>query len=245
MPLAVLLNPDDPVYGFEHAMQTRQYFAVMERLFNFSILPYLLDPSTDTAAPARPWNLRHQQSHTDFNTDLPSNYADGYTTALVTPAPATGTGTSTGTTSLAMTAVAGTIMIGATVAGAGVPGGVTIVAQQSGATGGNGTYTTSAATTLPGVALTITHPPYTQATAIDGGTFGIPQAQILLEGDGGSPENRSWWTFVNHQQHFTANNAILPLPTDQPLTAGTPPGEAMVSNPWWWTQRAPVVFPFW
>jgi hypothetical protein len=185
MPLAVLLNPDDPIYAFEHAMQTRQYFAVMERLFGFSILPYLLDPSIDTAEPAGPWNLRHQQSHTDFNRDLPSNYADGYTTEVVQPP------------------------------------------------------------TPPPPPIVPPPPPYVQANPLDGGTFGIPQAQILLEGNGGSPENRSWWTFVNHQQHFTANNAILPLPTDRPLTAGTPPGVATVSNPWWWTQRAPVEFPFW
>jgi hypothetical protein len=245
MPLAVLLNPDDPIYSFEHMMQTRNYFAVMERLFNFSILPYLLDPSTDTAAPAGPWNLRHQQSHTDFNTDLPSNYADGYTTTVIPPAVAHGTGTSTGTTDLTMAAVTGTIKVGASVAGAGVPAGVNIASQTSGTPGGDGVYVTTAATTLSAVALTTTFPPYTQATAIDGGTFGIPQAQILLEGNGGSPENKSWWTFINHQQHYVANNAILPLPTDQPLTAGTPPGTAIVSNPWWWTQRAPVEFPFW
>jgi hypothetical protein len=245
MPLAVLLNPDDPIYNFEHMMQTRQYFAVLAELHGFSILPYQLDPAFNQDQPAGPWNLRHQQSHNDFNRDLPSTYADGFTTQIITPAPANGTGTSTGTTSLTMTAVTGTIMVGATVTGVGVPAGMTIVSQASGPTGGNGTYITSAPTTLSSVALTMTHPPYTQANAMDGGTFGIPQAQILLEGGGGTPENRSWWTFVNHRQHFTANNAVLPLPTMAPTTAGTPPGEATVSNPWWWTHRAPVVFPYW
>lgn len=241
MPLAVLLNPDDPIYGFEHAMQTRNYFAVMERLYDFSVLPYLLDPVAHTAEPASSWNLRHQQSHNDFNTDLPSTYADGYTTAVVTPAAATGTGNSTGTTSVAISAVTGTIMIGAIIQ----PSGAKIVAQQSGPTGGAGTYSTDIATTFSNTALTITHPPYTQANELSGGTFGIPQAQILLEGNGGTPENRSWWTFVNHRQHLTANNAILPLPTTKPLTAGTPPGMEVVSNPWWWTERAPVNYPFW
>jgi hypothetical protein len=245
MPLAVLLNPDDPIYNFEHMMQTRQYFAVMAELTGFSILPYLLDPTLDANQPAWPWNLRHQQSHNDFNRDLPSTYADGYTTRVITPAAAHGTGTSNATTDLVMTGVTGTIMIDATVAGVGVPASTTIVSQKSGTTGGNGTYSTSVATKLSGVALTITHPPYTQANALDGGTFGIPQAQILLEGNGGSPENRSWWMFVNHQQHLVANNAVLPLPTTAPTTAGTPPGEATVSNPWWWVSRAPVVFPFW
>jgi hypothetical protein len=245
MPLAVLLNPDDPTYSFEHMMQTRNYFAVMAELHRFSILPYQLDPAFSQDQPAGPWNLRHQQSHSDFNRDLPSNYADGFTTQTITPAAATGTGTSTGTTSLTMTAVTGTIMVGATVAGAGVPAGITIASQASGPAGGNGTYITSAATTLSAAALTMTHPPYTQANAMDGGTFGIPQAQILLEGSGSTPESRSWWTFVNHQQHFTANNAVLPLPTTAPTIAGTPPGQAAVSNPWWWVDRAPVQFPFW
>ncbi|HEY2530279.1 MAG TPA: hypothetical protein VGJ20_20475 [Xanthobacteraceae bacterium] len=245
MPLAVLLNPDDPIFDFEHMMAHREYFAVMTRLANFSILPYLLDPSFDMDQPAWWWNQRHQRAHDDFNNDLPSNYANGYTLTTVTPAPAHGTGTSTGTTSLSMTAVTGTILIGAAVAGAGVPAGTTIVSQASGATGGDGTYITSAATTLAADALTITHPPYQQANPLQGGTFGIPQAQILLEGNGRSPENRSWWTFANHQEHYIANNAILPLPTTAPTTAGTPPGEATVSNPWWWINRAPVIYPFW
>jgi hypothetical protein len=245
MPLAVLLNPDDPIYNFEHMMQTRNYFAVMADLSGFSVLPYLLDPSADMDQPAWWWNLVHQQSHNDFNNDLPSNYADGYTTTVIPPNVAHGTGTSIGTTNLTMTAVTGTIKVGASVAGAGVPADVNIASQASGTPGGDGVYVTTAATTLAAVALTITFPPYTQANAMDGGNFGIPQAQILLEGSGGTPENRSWWTFVNHQQHFAANNAILPLPTMQPTTAGTPPGEATVSNPWWWVDRSPVLFPFW
>lgn len=245
MPLATLLNPDDPIYDFEHMMAHRQYFAVLSRLSNFSILPYLLDPAFETDMPAGAWNLNHQQAHNDFNRDLPSNWSDGFTTQTITPAAAHGTGTSTGTTSLSMTAVTGTIMVGATITGTGVPAGTTIVSQASGTTGGAGTYITSAATTLAGVALTITHPPFTQANPLEGGTFGIPQAQILIEGDGGSSENRSWWTFANHQEHFIANEAILPLPTTAPTTAGTPPGEATVSNPWWWASRAPVIYPFW
>ena len=177
MPLAVLLNFNDPIYAFEHMMQHRAYFAVMSDLRGFSALPYLLDPTADTHQPAWFWNQYHQQAHDDFNRDLPSNYEDGYTTEVVTPEPPP--------------------------------------------------------------------PPYVQANPLDGGTFGIPQAQILLEGTGRTPENRAWWTFANHQEHLAANNAVLPLPTLQPTTAGTPPGEATVSNPWWWTSRAPVVYPYW
>lgn len=181
MPLAILLNPDDPLYDFEHAMQHREYFAVMKALHRFSKLPYLLDPAVGAELAAGPWQLDHQQAHNDFNRDLPSNYNNGYYLTEVTPVPPP----------------------------------------------------------------TPPPPPYTQATALDAGTFGIPQAQILIEGSAQGPENRSWWTFVNHEEHFLANAAILPLPTTAPTTAGTPPGVATVSNPWWWAQRAPVIFPYW
>ena len=183
MPLAVLLNPDDPLYAFEHAMAHRELFAVMPALSRFSILPYLLDPAFDQEEPAWWWNQSHQQAHDDFNATLPSNFANGFTTEVVVPPPP-------------------------------VP---------------------------PNPQL----PPYVQATPVQGGTFGIPEAAILVEGSGRTAENRSWWTFVNHQQHFIANNAILPLPTTAPTTAGTPPGEAAVSNPWWWVDRSPIKYPFW
>ena len=245
MALAILLNPDDPLYGFEHMMQHRAYFAVLSRLSHFSVLPYLLDPGFGQDEPASWWNQSHQQAHDDFNTNLPSNYANGFNITVVTPPVASGTGTSTGTTSLTVASVTNPVMIGAVVAGAGVPAGTTITAQQSGPAGGAGVYTTSAATTLSGIALTFTHPPYNQANTLTGGSFGIPEAEILLEGVGGSAENRSWWTFANHQQHFIANDAILPLPTTAPTIAGTPPGEAIASNPWWWALRAPVIYPFW
>ena len=71
--------------------------------------------------------------------------------------PATGTGTSTGTTSLAVSAVTGVILVGAVVTGTGVPTGTTIVSGPAG--GGAGTYTTNQATTLTAVALTFTSLP--------------------------------------------------------------------------------------
>jgi hypothetical protein len=70
---------------------------------------------------------------------------------------ATGTGTATGT-SLAVTAVTSAIILGCTVTGTGVPAGTTIVSQQSGPVGGNGSYTTSVATTASAAALTFTPP---------------------------------------------------------------------------------------
>jgi hypothetical protein len=232
-------------------MQHRRYFSVMGdhttnlnrgSLNQFSAIPYgALDPSWNTDQPGWMWNKYHQQSHNDFNHDLPSNYNDGYTVTKVTPPAATGTGTSVGTTTLTVTSVTNKILAGATVSGTGVPAGTTIVSGP----GGAGTYVTNQPTTLSNAALTFTHAPYDQGNAMSGGRFGIPQAQILIEGNGGSQENRSWWTFVNHQQHFIANDAILPLPTTSSMTAGTPPGQITASNPWWWAARAPVNYPFW
>jgi hypothetical protein len=69
-----------------------------------------------------------------------------------------GTGNSTGTTSLTMSAVTGTIQLGATVLGTGVPANTVIVSQTSGTTGGNGVYVTNNATTLTAVALTFMSP---------------------------------------------------------------------------------------
>lgn len=245
MPLAVLLNPDDPNFIFEHMMQHRQYFAVLTDLSHYSELPYLLDPAFNTDVPAERWNLSHQQAHKDFNSDLPNSYADGFYQIHVTPPTATATGNSTGTTNLTVSGVVNTIIIGATVTGTGVPAGTTIVSQTSGTAGKDGVYVVSQPTTLTNIALSITHPPYWQGVPLPGGAFGIAQSQILLEGTGQSPENRSWWTFVNHQQHFITNEAILPLPTDQPTTVGEPPGQITASNPWWWIDRYPIIYPYW
>lgn len=241
MPLAILINPDDPLFNFEHMMQHRETFAAMSPLSGFSALPYLLDPGIDQHIPANNWNNNHQQAHDDFNKTLPSNYENGYTLTHTVPPAATGTANSTGTTSVAISGVTNKILIGSTM----TPPGVHIIDQQSGPPGGDGTYTTDQATTLSNVPVTITHIPYEQANPLTGGTFGIPQSQILVEGTGQSPENRSWWTFANHQEHFNANSAILPLPTTAPTTAGTPPGVKTVSSPWWWTHVAPVIFPYW
>jgi len=87
----------------------------------------------------------------------------------------TGTGTSTGTTTLTIAsspAVTGSITIGATVTGTGVPPSTTIKTQVSGTPNGAGVYTTNNVTTLSAVALTFTGilPP---ANFLHGGT-GIP-----------------------------------------------------------------------
>jgi hypothetical protein len=71
---------------------------------------------------------------------------------------ATGTGTATGT-SLAVSAVNGTIVAGAAISGSGVPAATTIVSQISGTAGGAGSYTTSQATTAAAAPLAFTAPP--------------------------------------------------------------------------------------
>jgi hypothetical protein len=82
--------------------------------------------------------------------------------AQVTPSVATtATGTATGT-SLTLSAVTGTVQVGAVITGTGVPAAppnTTILNQQSGVTGGAGTYTTSQATTCSAAALVLTYTP--------------------------------------------------------------------------------------
>jgi hypothetical protein len=80
----------------------------------------------------------------------------GVLNAAQAPPPATGTGTSTGTTTLTVSAATGVILIGATITGTGVPTTppTTITGGPQG--GGNGSYTTSVATTLSAVPLTFT-----------------------------------------------------------------------------------------
>jgi hypothetical protein len=72
----------------------------------------------------------------------------------------TATGVATGT-SLTLSAVTGTVQIGSVLAGptGTVPDGTTILNQQSGTTGGAGTYTTSVATTVANAAVTLTYQP--------------------------------------------------------------------------------------
>lgn len=74
------------------------------------------------------------------------------------PPPATATGTGTGT-NLVVTGSAGVILVGSVVTGTGIPAAppnTVITGQQSGTPGGDGTYTTSVATTAASAALTFT-----------------------------------------------------------------------------------------
>jgi len=75
-----------------------------------------------------------------------------------TTTPATGTGSSSPNpgTSVTMSNVVGSILIGATVTGTGLPTGVTVTAQTAGTISGNGTYTVSAPISAVGLTLTFT-----------------------------------------------------------------------------------------
>jgi len=107
------------------------------------------------------------QQNEMFATLVPREYQTGgmyqhcaKSNAVLLPALATTTATGTGTasaTNLTVSAVTGTIIVGATVTGTGIPAGTTIVNQQSGTTGGAGVYTTSASTTASAAALTFTY----------------------------------------------------------------------------------------
>ena len=75
---------------------------------------------------------------------------------------ATGNGTagaSPNQNQLTVTSAVSTIVVGAVVAGAGIPTATTILNQVSGSTGGNGVYTTSVGTTASASALTFAPPP--------------------------------------------------------------------------------------
>jgi phage tail sheath gpL-like len=84
----------------------------------------------------------------------------------------TGTGSGSGT-QLTISAIgSGSIAMGATVAGTGIPVGTIIVSQQSGTTGGVGVYITNQATTAAAASLTFTGP-VGSAQFLSGGV-GVP-----------------------------------------------------------------------
>jgi hypothetical protein len=91
-------------------------------------------------------------------------------TQVVTPVgpmqTVTATGNSTGDTNLVVTGSNGGISIGATVTGAGIPDGTTIVSQTSGTNSRDGTYVISNATTLTDVPISFSRPGFPDPYAI-------------------------------------------------------------------------------
>jgi hypothetical protein len=137
MALVTLLNINDPAFGFENAMATRNELGVMSPLTRFSVIPYFLDPIMPVMpTPADWWNLNHQQAHNDAMNALPYAYLSDIDLSF--------------------------------------------------AVGAN-----------------------------------------LVDTDLNDPEERSWWTFINHLEHFVSSNAILPNPQ-------IPPTEGPI-----------FVYPFW
>jgi hypothetical protein len=66
---------------------------------------------------------------------------------------------------------------------------------------------------------------------------GIPSSQVVQEGDLTDPERRTWWTFINHQEHYVSNAAI-------PVQGYTGRGLTISALPWWML-NARLVATFW
>lgn len=75
MPLVTLLNIDDPLFDFEHAMAHREVLAVMAPLSRYSAIPYFIEPWPQPfppfPAPGTDWRQDHQQAHNDLTVALP------------------------------------------------------------------------------------------------------------------------------------------------------------------------------
>lgn len=75
MPTAILLNIDDPLYDFQHAMSHRLYYAIMSPLTRFSVMPYFITPMPGAMPPATNWRLNHQRAHNDFANHVPADFS--------------------------------------------------------------------------------------------------------------------------------------------------------------------------
>lgn len=56
------------------------------------------------------------------------------------------------------------------------------------------------------------HDDFNQRVAT-GPFVGIPLNQNLVDSNLNAPEDRTWWTFANHQEHYIISAMIAPLPT--------------------------------
>jgi hypothetical protein len=110
-----------------------------------------------------------------YTTDQPTT-ASAAPLAFTPPPAQVATATATGTgNSLVVTAVTGTIVVNAQVAGAGVPPNTIITGQSAGTAGGAGTYFTSQPTTALSSPLAFTAPPPPPATP-----WPVPQDAVTL-----------------------------------------------------------------
>lgn len=60
------------------------------------------------------------------------------------------------------------------------------------------------------------------------GQRGIELHANLLDYDLSNPDSRTWWTFVNHLEHYVGGNTILPQSAPQP-----PPPAPQWTYPFW------------
>jgi hypothetical protein len=189
------------------------------------------------------------------NALLINRYQGALTAAQASPGTAlvTGIGTVSGTpaTTLAVTNVAGgAIVVGATVIGAGIPIGTTILNQQSGTTGGAGSYTLSQAATSSAAPLAFDPPP-SLAIATGTGT-GTSNSLAVTAVNGSIVTNATvsgfgvpTGTLILNQMSGTAGGAGT-YTTSQPTTAATsplafaPPSAEEVS-PWPVPRDAPTL----
>lgn len=74
MARSVLLNSDDPIFSFEHAMAHRNAMGVMSPLTRFSVIPYFIDPVERDVSNASKYQLNHQQAHNDALLHLPTEF---------------------------------------------------------------------------------------------------------------------------------------------------------------------------
>jgi hypothetical protein len=72
MPIATLLNRNDPSFDFDHDQFHRRMFTAIPAGAGASASPYLLDPVIGAAVPAGYWNFNHATAHSDFANAFPT-----------------------------------------------------------------------------------------------------------------------------------------------------------------------------
>ena len=79
-------------------------------------------------------------------------------------------------------------------------------------------------------------------------TTGNPTRQILLDSNLDDPGSLTWWTFINHQEHYIANAIVLPaINQAQTVLVQIAPGQfvLVVLPPQWIQLSRWTLPPFW
>ena len=148
---------------------------------------------------------------TPWYTSIPSTY-DGLGYGC-TPAVFTATGSGKNLTVSAISL--GTITIGDTISGTGIPTGTTIVSQTSGTTGGVGVYVTSAATTASATSVTRTPTIVLTAPTGTGVTLTVLNGIFIKPYEGSATASYAVWPNVwGYSQVFTwFQSSLMDAPT--------------------------------